>query len=273
MIAASAAEAAPRIAVRALRKSFGELAVLKGVSLSAAQGSVISIVGSSGSSKSTLLRCINLLEIPDSGEIEIDGELLHFDPSRPSGGLQAKQIRRVRSSLGMVFQSFNLWSHMTILENLTAAPVHVLGVPRAQAVERAHALLKRVGISEKHNHYPAQLSGGQQQRAAIARAMAIEPKALLFDEPTSALDPELVAEVLQVIKDLAQSGTTMLLVTHELRFAREVSSRVIFLHQGAVGEAGPPGQIFDDPQTEACRRFVRSEFGVRPTPLKQGVAS
>jgi ABC-type histidine transport system ATPase subunit len=273
MIATSAAAAAPRIAVRSLRKSFGALEVLKGVSLSAAQGSVISIVGSSGSGKSTLLRCINLLEIPDSGDIEIDGELLHFDPTRPAGGLQAKQIRRVRSSLGMVFQSFNLWSHMTVLENLTAAPIHVLGVPRAQAVERAHALLKRVGIAEKHNHYPAQLSGGQQQRAAIARAMAIEPKALLFDEPTSALDPELVAEVLQVIKDLAQSGTTMLLVTHELRFAREVSSLVIFLYQGAVGEAGPPAQIFDDPQTEACRRFVRSEFGVRPTPLMQGVAS
>jgi ABC-type histidine transport system ATPase subunit len=273
MIATSAAAAAPRIAVRSLRKSFGELEVLKGVSLSAAQGSVISIVGSSGSGKSTLLRCINLLEIPDSGDIEIDGELLHFDPSRPSGGLQAKQIRRVRSSLAMVFQSFNLWSHMTILENLTAAPIHVLGVPRAQAIERAHALLKRVGIAEKHNHYPAQLSGGQQQRAAIARAMAIEPKALLFDEPTSALDPELVAEALQVIKDLAQSGTTMLLVTHELRFAREVSSHVIFLHQGKVGEAGPPAQVFDDPQTEACQRFVRSEFGIRLTPLKQGVAS
>jgi ABC-type histidine transport system ATPase subunit len=273
MTRTSDAMTAPRIAVRSLRKSFGGIEVLKGVSLSAEQGSVIAIVGASGSGKSTLLRCINLLEIPDSGEIEIDGERLHFDPGRPSGGLQAKQIRRIRASLGMVFQSFNLWSHMTILENVTAAPVHVLGIPRAAAIERAHALLKRVGIAEKHNHYPAQLSGGQQQRAAIARAMAIEPKALLLDEPTSALDPELVAEVLQVIKDLAEAGTTMLLVTHELRFAREVASRAIFLHQGAVGEAGPPAQVFDDPQTEACRRFVGSEFGVRLTPLKQGVAS
>ena len=262
MTMASAGVMPPRIAVRSLRKSFGELEVIKGISLSAAQGSVISIVGSSGSGKTTLLRCINLLEIPDSGDIEVDGELLHFDPSRPSGGVRAKQIRRIRSSLGMVFQSFNLWSHMTILENVTAAPIHVLGIPRAAAVERAQALLKRVGIAEKHNHYPAQLSGGQQQRAAIARAMAVEPKALLLDEPTSALDPELVAEVLQVIKDLAHSGTTMLLVTHELRFAREVSTFVMFLHQGRVGEAGPPAQVFDDPQTGACQRFVRSEFGV-----------
>jgi len=254
--------ATPRIAVRDLKKSFGDLAVIKGISLSAPQGSVISLVGSSGSGKSTLLRCINLLEIPDSGDIEVDGELLRFDPKRRAGGIEARQIRRIRSSLGMVFQSFNLWNHMTVLDNITAAPVHVLGVARAAAVERAHELLKRVGIAEKHSHYPAQLSGGQQQRAAIARAMAVEPKALLLDEPTSALDPELVAEVLQVIKDLALSGTTMLLVTHELRFAREVSSEVVFLHQGKIGESGPPRQILDDPQTEACRRFVRSEFGV-----------
>jgi ABC-type histidine transport system ATPase subunit len=254
--------AAPRIVVRGLRKSFGGLEVIKGISLIAPQGSVITVVGSSGSGKSTLLRCINLLEIPDSGDIEVDGELLHFDPRRSAGGLEAKQIRRIRASLGMVFQSFNLWSHMTILENVTAAPVHVLGMPRLEANKRGHELLKRVGIAEKHNFYPAQLSGGQQQRAAIARAMAIEPKALLLDEPTSALDPELVGEVLKVIKDLAQSGTTMLLVTHELRFAREVSSAAIFLHQGQVGETGPPRQIFDEPQTEACRRFVRSEFGI-----------
>ncbi|MGB3830435.1 MAG: ATP-binding cassette domain-containing protein [Mesorhizobium sp.] len=258
---AAAAAETPRIAVQNLKKSFGRLPVLHGVSLSAPQGSVISLVGSSGSGKSTLLRCINLLEVPDSGDIQIDGETLHFDPAKPSGGVQPRQIRRIRSSLGMVFQSFNLWSHMTILENVIAAPVHVLGQPRGQAVERAHDLLKRVGIADKHDFFPAQLSGGQQQRAAIARAMAIEPKALLLDEPTSALDPELVAEVLQVIKDLAIAGTTMILVTHEMRFAREVSSTVVFLHRGVVGEMGPPAQIFDDPQTEACRRFVRSEFG------------
>jgi len=179
---AAASAETPRIAVQNLKKSFGRLPVLHGVSLSAPQGSVISLVGSSGSGKSTLLRCINLLEVPDSGDIQIDGETLHFDPAKPSGGVQPRQIRRIRSSLGMVFQSFNLWSHMTILENVIAAPVHVLGQPRSQAVERAHDLLKRVGIAEKHDFFPAQLSGGQQQRAAIARAMAIEPKALLLDD-------------------------------------------------------------------------------------------
>lgn len=253
---------APRIAVRDLRKSFHGLEVLHGISLTAHQGSVISLVGSSGSGKSTLLRCLNLLEIPDAGDIQIDGETLHFDPRRASGGIQPKQIRRVRSSLGMVFQSFNLWSHMTVLENIVAAPVHVLGVPRAEAMEKAHGLLRRVGIADKHDCFPAQLSGGQQQRAAIARAMAVEPKALLLDEPTSALDPELVAEVLQVIKDLALAGTTMILVTHEMRFAREVSSTVVFLHDGRIGEMGPSEQIFDSPATEACRRFVRAEFGL-----------
>lgn len=249
------------IELKNIEKRFGDNLVLKDVSVVIEEGSVTALVGPSGGGKSTLLRCINLLEVPDSGDIQIDGETLHFDPAKPSGGVQPRQIRRIRSSLGMVFQSFNLWSHMTILENVIAAPVHVLGQPRSQAVERAHDLLKRVGIADKHDFFPAQLSGGQQQRAAIARAMAIEPKALLLDEPTSALDPELVAEVLQVIKDLAIAGTTMILVTHEMRFAREVSSTVVFLHRGVVGEMGPPAQIFDAPQTEACRRFVRSEFG------------
>jgi ABC-type histidine transport system ATPase subunit len=251
----------PRIRVRNLVKSFGDLKVLRGIDLDAEEGSVVSLIGSSGSGKSTLLRCLNLLEIPDSGDIAIDGETLHFDQKMNAGGVNQNQIRRIRSSLGMVFQNFALWSHMTVLENVIAAPVHVLNMPREQAVERAHRLLERVGIGEKYNNFPAQLSGGQQQRAAIARAMAVEPKALLLDEPTSALDPELVAEVLQVIKDLAISGITMVLVTHEMRFAREVSSKVVFLHQGLVGEAGPPEQILGDPQTDACRRFVRSEFG------------
>jgi len=250
----------PRIRVRNLVKSFGKLQVLKGVDLDAQEGSVVTLIGSSGSGKSTLLRCLNLLEIPDSGDIAIDGETLHFDQSKHGGGINQRQILRIRSSLGMVFQNFALWSHMTVLENVIAAPVHVLKVPREQAVERAHQLLKRVGIGEKYNSFPAQLSGGQQQRAAIARAMAVEPKALLLDEPTSALDPELVAEVLKVIKDLALGGITMILVTHEMRFAREVSTSVVFLHQGLVGETGPPRQVFGEPQTEACRRFVRSEL-------------
>ena len=254
--------AQPRIRVRNLVKSFGNLKVLKGIDLDAEEGSVVSLIGSSGSGKSTLLRCINLLEIPDSGDIAIDGETLHFDQKKSAGGVNQKQIRRIRSSLGMVFQNFALWSHMTVLENVIAAPVHVLNVPREQAVERAHQLLKRVGIGDKYNNFPAQLSGGQQQRAAIARAMAVEPKALLLDEPTSSLDPELVAEVLQVIKDLAIGGITMVLVTHEMRFAREVSSKIVFIHQGQVGEAGPPEQVLGNPQTDACLRFVRSEFGI-----------
>lgn len=253
--------AEPRIRVRDLVKSYGALTVLKGIDLDAEEGSVITLIGSSGSGKSTVLRCLNLLEIPDSGDIAIDGETLHFDRAKKAGGVNPRQIRRVRSSLGMVFQNFGLWTHMTILENVIAAPVHVLGQPREEAVERAHRLLQRVGIGDKHASFPVQLSGGQQQRAAIARALAIEPKALLLDEPTSALDPELVSEVLRVIQDLANGGITMVLVTHELRFARGVSDRVIFLHQGQIGETGPPEQVLGDPLTEACQRFVRSEFG------------
>jgi ABC-type histidine transport system ATPase subunit len=266
---AETGEAQPRIRVRDLVKSYNRLTVLDGIDLDADEGSVVTLIGSSGSGKSTLLRCLNLLEIPDSGDIAIDGEALHFDPRKKAGGVDPRQIRRVRSSLGMVFQNFALWSHMTILENVIAAPIHVLDVPREQAVELAHTLLRRVGIGEKHTCFPAQLSGGQQQRAAIARALAIEPKALLLDEPTSALDPELVSEVLRVIRDLAEGGITMVLVTHELRFARDVSSRVVFLHGGRIGETGPPDQVLRDPQTEACRRFVRSEFGTRMSSVEE----
>ena len=251
----------PRIAVRDICKRFHSLEVLRSVSLTAQKGDVIALIGASGSGKSTLLRCINLLEIPDRGDIAIDGEAIHIDRSRHGGGLNFRQIRRLRSSLGMVFQSFNLWHHMTVLENAVAAPIHVLGQPRKEAEQRALALLERVGIAEKRNFYPAQLSGGQQQRAAIARALAIEPKAILLDEPTSALDPELVGEVLKVIRDLALAGTTMILVTHELRFARETASHIVFLRQGVIGEEGPPAEILDNPRTEACRRFVQSEFG------------
>jgi octopine/nopaline transport system ATP-binding protein len=252
----------PRLEVRNLFKSFGKLDVLKGIDFQAHEGDVVTLIGSSGSGKSTLLRCLNLLEIPNSGDIAVDGENLHFDRNLKGGGVDARQIRRIRSSLGMVFQNFGLWSHMTILENIIAAPVHVLKVSKLEATERAHALLKLVGIGDKYNCFPAQLSGGQQQRVAIARALAIQPKALLLDEPTSALDPELVAEVLQVIKDLASTGITMVLVTHEMRFAREVSSKVMFLHQGCVGEMGTPDELFNNPKTEACQRFVRSQYGI-----------
>ena len=255
-------EPAPALVVEDLHKRFGELEVLKGISLAANDGDVIALIGSSGSGKSTLLRCINLLEIPDSGQVYVSGELIRMRPVR--GGHAApedhRQVDRIRASLGMVFQSFNLWSHMTVLENVIEAPVHVLKLPKAEAVERAKRLLAKVGISDKLDAYPAHLSGGQQQRAAIARALAMEPKVMLFDEPTSALDPELVGEVLRVMRQLAEEGRTMLIVTHEMGFAREVASEVIFLHQGKVEERGPPTQVFGTPASERCRQFLAANL-------------
>ena len=238
------------------------LEVLKGVSLTAYEGDVISIIGSSGSGKSTMLRCINLLESPDSGEIHVNGELIRMKRRRDGSAAPAdlKQVDRIRSRLGMVFQNFNLWTHMTVLENVIEAPVHVLKEPRKEATERAEALLAKVGIADKIGHYPAHLSGGQQQRAAIARALAMRPQAIMFDEPTSALDPELVGEVLVVIRQLAEEGATMLIVTHEMGFAREVSSSAIFLHEGKVEEAGPPAQVFGDPKSERCRQFLAAKL-------------
>jgi octopine/nopaline transport system ATP-binding protein len=241
-----------------LHKSFGPQEVLKGISAKASKGEVISIIGSSGSGKSTFLRCINLLEIPDRGRIVVNGEEIALKPGR-SGQMQPKswrQIERLRAGLGMVFQSFNLWAHRTVLENVIEAPVHVMGVHRRDAIEKAEALLNKVGLYEKRHIYPAFLSGGQQQRAAIARALCVDPAVMLFDEPTSALDPELVGEVLKVIRDLAEEGRTMLLVTHEMRFARDVSSRVLFLHHGRIEEEGPPEQIFDAPLSARCREFT-----------------
>ncbi len=255
-------EPAPALVVEDLHKRFGELEVLKGISLAANDGNVIALIGSSGSGKSTLLRCINLLEIPDSGQVYVSGELIRMRPVR--GGHAApedqRQVDRIRASLGMVFQSFNLWSHMTVLENVIEAPVHVLKLPKAEAIERAKQLLAKVGISDKLDAYPAHLSGGQQQRAAIARALAMEPKVMLFDEPTSALDPELVGEVLRVMRQLAEEGRTMLIVTHEMGFAREVASEVIFLHQGKVEERGPPAQVFGAPASERCRQFLAANL-------------
>ncbi len=244
-----------------LHKRFGNIDVLKGVSLSAHTGNVISIIGSSGSGKSTLLRCVNLLESPNEGRIRFDGEELQLKAS-PAGLVtaNAKQLQRLRAGVGFVFQSFNLWPHMTILENIIEAPIHVKGVARADAVASAEALLAKVGLSERRDFYPNHLSGGQQQRAAIARCLAMEPKVLLFDEPTSALDPELVNEVLQVIRGLAEEGRTMLIVTHEMRFAREVSSHIMFLHQGQVEEFGPPSQVFTAPKSERCRQFLENHL-------------
>ncbi|MDE3027259.1 MAG: ATP-binding cassette domain-containing protein [Paracoccaceae bacterium] len=253
---ASSASRSDAIVIDNLHKSFGPLEVLKGVSLKAREGDVVAIIGGSGSGKSTMLRCINFLETPTSGKIVIAGEeIVLRDDGTPAS---RKQIEHARRQLGMVFQSFNLWSHKTVLENLIEVPIHVLGVPKAEAIARAEKLLARVGLAEKAHVYPAFMSGGQQQRAAIARALAIEPRAMLFDEPTSALDPELVGEVLNVIRGLADEGRTMILVTHEMKFAREVSSHVIYLHNGVIEEEGPPEQLFGNPKSERLKQFLKS---------------
>jgi polar amino acid transport system ATP-binding protein len=259
------------IRVEDLHKRFGPLEVLRGVSLSAREGDVLSIIGASGSGKSTLLRCVNLLELPSQGRILVSGEEVRLKPGRDGNLAPAdhRQVERVRSRLGMVFQSFNLWQHMTVLQNVIEAPVHVLKVRKHDAVEKAEALLNRVGLYEKKDQYPAFLSGGQQQRAAIARALAVDPQVMLFDEPTSALDPELVGEVLKVIRSLAEEGRTMLLVTHEMAFAREVSDHVMFLHRGLVEEEGPPSRVFGTPRSERCRQFVNAmnkEAATHPRP-------
>lgn len=241
-----------------LHKSFGALEVLKGVSLEAREGDVISMLGSSGSGKSTFLRCINLLEMPNAGTITVHGEAIKMATDRHGDfrPTDARQVERIRSRLAMVFQSFNLWSHMTVLENVIAGPMHVLKQSRAEATEKAKAVLERVGMYERRDYYPAHISGGQQQRAAIARALAMEPEVMLFDEPTSALDPELVGEVLKVIRSLAEEGRTMIVVTHEMGFARDVSSDVIFLHQGRIEEQGKPQQMFSNPETQRFREFL-----------------
>ncbi len=241
-----------------LKKSFDENKVLRGINLQANQGDVISIIGSSGSGKSTLLRCINFLETADYGTINVCGIEINCKDekvNKPNKKLQEKIIR-IRKKLGMVFQSFNLWAHMTILENIIEAPIHVLNEKKEEAKIKAFELLKEVGIDDKAESYPINLSGGQQQRAAIARALAISPEILLFDEPTSSLDPELVDEVLGVIKKLAKDGKTMLVVTHEMEFARKVSNKVIFLHEGLIEEEGHPDTVFANPTSERCRTFL-----------------
>jgi len=246
------------IRVESLYKNFGQLEVLKGISTEAGEGDVISLIGSSGSGKSTFLRCMNLLEIPTSGEIHLVGE--HIRLKKNSQGqmepADRKQVDRIRTRLSMVFQHFNLWSHMTVLENVMEAPVHVLKRSKREAKEMAMAILEKVGIGDRSHHFPSQISGGQQQRAAIARALAMEPEVLLFDEPTSALDPELVGEVLKVMQDLVKEGRTMIIATHEMGFAREVSSKVIFLDQGIIEAQGSPDYIFGSPDSERCRQFL-----------------
>ncbi len=248
---------APVIELRDLHKSYGELDVLKGVSLAAPKGHVISLIGSSGSGKSTLLRCANLLEDSQQGEILFEGEPIRWrGKGHTREPADKKQVTRIRTNLSMVFQQFNLWAHMTILENVMEAPVTVLGQDRETVEARARGHLAKVGIEEKCEAYPAQLSGGQQQRAAIARALCMEPRALLFDEPTSALDPELEQEVIRVIKDLAREGRTMIIVTHDMKLAADVSDHVVFLHRGLIEEEGPPGTVFDQPKTDRLRQFL-----------------
>jgi polar amino acid transport system ATP-binding protein len=251
------ATAPPVIEIRSLHKAYGELEVLKGVDLKARQGQVVSLIGSSGSGKSTLLRCANLLEDSQEGEILFCEEAVTWRGTgharRPS---DPRQITRIRTNLSMVFQQFNLWSHLTILKNVMEAPVQVLRRDPAEVERAARGYLAKVGIGDKCDAWPAQLSGGQQQRAAIARALCMEPKALLFDEPTSALDPELEQEVVRVIKDLAAEGRTMVIVTHDMKLAADVSDHVIFLHQGRIEEEGAPSDLFGAPKSERLRGFL-----------------
>ncbi|GHG90551.1 ABC transporter ATP-binding protein [Pseudodonghicola xiamenensis] len=249
----------PVIEIRDLHKSYGDLEVLKGVDITAHKGDVVSLIGSSGSGKSTLLRCANLLEDSQKGDILFKGEAVKWRGQglnrRPA---DPKQVLRIRTNLSMVFQQFNLWAHMTILQNVMEAPLTVLGRNRGEVETAARAYLAKVGIGDKCDAYPAQLSGGQQQRAAIARALCMEPEALLFDEPTSALDPELEQEVVKVIKALAQEGRTMIIVTHDMKMAHDVSDHVVFLHQGLIEEQGPPDLLFGAPKSERLRGFLSS---------------
>ena len=247
-----------QIRVEDLHKSYGDHEVLKGVSLTAHSGDVISIIGSSGSGKSTWLRCINFLECPTAGRIVVGGKEVALVRNR-QGDLAVKdprQLQQIRTRLSMVFQHFNLWSHMSVLENVVEAPVHVLGLSKAEARERAERYLERVGVWKFRDAYPAHMSGGQQQRVAIARALAMEPAVLLFDEPTSALDPELVGEVLRVMKGLAEEGRTMVVVTHEMAFARDAATHAIFLHQGRIEEEGAPAEVFGNTRSERLRQFL-----------------
>lgn len=247
------------IELRDLHKAYGDLEVIKGVSISAKRGDVVSLIGSSGSGKSTLLRCANLLEDSQQGDVLFKGEPVKWaGVGHGRSPSDRAQVIRIRTNLSMVFQQFNLWSHMTILQNVMEAPVTVLGRDKAEVENAARAYLDKVGIGDKSDVYPAQLSGGQQQRAAIARALCMEPEALLFDEPTSALDPELEQEVIKVIKDLATEGRTMLIVTHDMKLAADVSDNVVFLHQGLIEEEGAPETLFGAPKSTRLRQFLSS---------------
>ncbi|MEO7853801.1 MAG: amino acid ABC transporter ATP-binding protein [Rubrivivax sp.] len=247
------AASAPCIRVVDVRKQFGALEVLCGVSFDVHRGTVQSIIGASGSGKSTLLRCINRLETPSAGDVLIEGESVCQRDGKPRS---SADVNRIRRDLGMVFQQFNLWPHMTALQNVMEAPRHVRGLSSREARKIAEGCLARVHVEDKADVYPARLSGGQQQRVAIARALAMQPTVMLFDEPTSSLDPELTEEVLAVMRELAHDGTTMIVVTHEMAFAREVSDHVMFLHNGRVEEEGPPKALFESPRSERLQQFL-----------------
>lgn len=245
------------LVIRDLYKRFGDNPVLKGLSLEAHQGDVITLIGASGSGKSTFLRCMNLLECPDAGEIIVHGEPVKFREKRGKREpADWKQVERIRARLSMVFQNFNLWAHMTLLRNVTEAPIHVLGVPRREARERGMHLLERVGLADRAGYFPAQLSGGQQQRGAIARALAMEPEVMLFDEPTSALDPESVGGVLRVMRGLVRDGMTMVIVSHEMAFIQAVADDVLFMVDGAIHEEASADQLFGQPRQPRTREFV-----------------
>ena len=247
----------PIVRAERIEKYYGRNHVLQGMDMEVRRGEAVMLIGRSGSGKTTFLRCVNFLEEPSAGSVEIDGVRVEADPLHSRDKAHLEQIRQIRIQAGMVFQDFNLFPHMSVLQNLIEAPTRVLKVPRAEAVDRAEAYLAKVGLAEKRDEYPARLSGGQKQRVAIARALCMEPKVLLFDEPTSALDPDLIGEVLKVMEELAHEGATMIVVTHELHFAREAADRVVFLEEGHVIEEGPPEKILNDPVDDRCRQFLR----------------
>ncbi len=251
-----------KLSIEGLRKSYGSHEVLKGIDLTANAGEVITLIGSSGSGKSTLLRCINFLEQPSDGVFYFDNQMIKMASDHEGMTFaNAKELQTLRTKLAMVFQHFNLWNHMTVLDNITLAPMKVLGQDKSTAIKQAHLYLEKVGLdSDVATKYPAFLSGGQQQRVAIARALAMEPDILLFDEPTSALDPELVKEVLKVIRLLAEEGRTMIMVTHEMAFAKEVSDTIVFLADGKIEESGSPEAIFEHPKSDRLKRFLNHEF-------------
>lgn len=260
-ISVQSRHAPPLIQAKGIRKSFGSQEVLKGIDLAAMAGDVVTLIGSSGSGKSTFIRCLNFLEEPTAGEVIVGSEVFRSGGSRARPASEHARLAKLRQRVGMVFQAFNLWPHRTALGNIIEGPVHVQGIPAREATSRAHFYLEKVGLGAKADAYPSELSGGQQQRVAIARALAMEPDVILFDEPTSALDPELVGEVLQVMKSLAAEGRTMVIVTHEMQFAREVSTETLFLSNGQIAERGPPHELFDNPTSPQLRSFLSRYSG------------